>query len=135
MPDGVLLPLSYYLLLVAGLAGCVYLFLTFKEELRKREIRWTRRNQGLEETIRAMQADVDGLRGRLREAEERAGMLVPPAPPRSGLNLSKRTQALRMFARGETPEHIAAALSLPEGEVELLLKVQRMLVEQQAQNS
>ena len=59
-------------------------------------------------------------------------MLVPPAPLRSGLNLSKRTQALRMAARGETPEHIAAALSLPDSEVQLLLKVQRMVAGQQA---
>jgi hypothetical protein len=35
-----------------------------------------------------------------------------------------------MAARGETPEHIAAALSLPEGEVQLLMKVRRMVAGQ-----
>jgi DNA-binding NarL/FixJ family response regulator len=132
--ERVLLPLSYYALLVSGIALCLYLFLVVKVEVRKLEARWKRRHQGLEETVHQMQAELAEIRDRLREAEERAGVLVPPAPPRSGLNLSKRTQALRMFARGESPEHIAAALSLPEGEVELLVKVQRMLAEQ-AQNS
>lgn len=130
MPERVLLPLSYYLLLAAGLGACLYLFLTLKREVRKLEARWKRRHQELEETIRALQADLDVVKDRLREAEERAGMLVPPAPLRSGLNLSKRTQALRMAARGETPEHIAAALSLPEGEVQLLMKVRRMVAGQ-----
>jgi hypothetical protein len=35
-----------------------------------------------------------------------------------------------MATRGESPERIAAALSLPEGEVQLLLKVQRMVAGQ-----
>jgi hypothetical protein len=121
-----LLPLSYYLLLAVGLSACLYLFLTLKREVRKLETRWTDRHKGLEATIRALRADLDDLNQRLRDAEERAGMLAPPPPLRSGLNLSKRTQALRLFARGESPEHIAAALSLPEGEVQLLAKVQRL---------
>ncbi len=55
-------------------------------------------------------------------------MLVPPTPPRSGMNLNTRGQALRMFRRGQTPEQIAAALSVPASEVELLLKVHRIVV-------
>lgn len=127
--EKILLPLGYYLLLVVGLALCLYLFVLLKCEIRKLETRWTRRHQALEETIRKMQADIEDARTRLREAEERAGVLVPPVPPRSGLNLNKRTQALRMFARGSSPEQIAAALTLPENEVQLLLKVQRVLTE------
>lgn len=126
MLERALLPLSYYLLLALGLGACLYLFLTLKREVRRLETRWAGRHKGLEETIRAMQADIDELKQRLREAEERAGMLVPPPPLRSGLNLNKRTQALRMFARGESPEHVAAALGLPEAEVQLLAKVQRL---------
>jgi len=124
------LPLSYYLLLAGGLSACLYLFLVLKREVRKLETRWSQRYQRLEGTIRSMRTELDEVKNRLREAEERAGMLVPPAPLRSGLNLSKRTQALRMAARGESPEHIAAALSLPDSEVQLLLKVQRMVAGQ-----
>ena len=46
-----------------------------------------------------------------------------PCPPRSGLNLNKRSQVIRMSRRGEQAEKIAASLNLPQREVELLLKV------------
>ncbi len=128
--DRVVLPLSYYALLLSGLGLCLYLFMALKVEIRKLETRWSRKQRGLEETIHAVQAELDEVKERLREAEERAGVLVAPTPPPSGLNLSKRTQALRMFARGEPPERIAAALSLPDSEVQLLLKVQHMVAEQ-----
>jgi hypothetical protein len=56
---------------------------------------------------------------------------VPPpsGAPRSSFNLSKRSQALRMHRRGEAPEQIAASLDLPRQEVELLLKVHRIVIQ------
>ena len=51
-----------------------------------------------------------------------------PAPPRSGLNLDKRSQALRLHRRGEAPKQIAAILELPIQEVELLIKVHRIVL-------
>jgi hypothetical protein len=62
---------------------------------------------------------------RVQEAEQRAGVLVAPTPPKSGLNLNKRVQVIRMSKRGERAEMIAASLDLPRREVELLLKVTR----------
>jgi hypothetical protein len=49
--------------------------------------------------------------------------------PKDGfsLNLTKRAQALRMYRRGETVASIAAALQTPSTEIELLLKVDRLL--------
>ena len=120
---------SYYLLLVAGLSSCLYLFVTLKREIWTLEARWRRKHSGLEDAIQQMRAQIEDLKTRLQEAEDHAGLLVASTPPRSGLNLSKRTQALRMFHRGESPEQIAAALSIPENEVQLLLKVNRILVE------
>jgi hypothetical protein len=125
-----LLPASYYLLLAIGLGLCLYLFVTLKHEIWRLENQYKKRLQALEGALRQMRAEAEDLTVRLQEAEEREELLVPPTPPRSGLNLSKRTQALRMFLRGESPEQIAAALSIPEGEVQLLLKVQRIVSEQ-----
>ncbi len=65
---------------------------------------------------------------RLRDSEDRAGVLVAPEPPRSGLNLTKRSQVIRMSRRGERAENIAASLSLPRGEVDLLLKINALVV-------
>jgi hypothetical protein len=50
--------------------------------------------------------------------------------PRNGLNLSKRSQALRMHRRGDDPEQIAVALEVPLQEVDLLLKVHQIVLEQ-----
>jgi uncharacterized NAD-dependent epimerase/dehydratase family protein len=66
----------------------------------------------------------------LRVVEGQTGMLVPPSPARSGLNLSKRTQVLRMHRAGQDVDGIAASLALPRAEVELLIKVHRIVVEQ-----
>ncbi|HEY2016049.1 MAG TPA: hypothetical protein VGH38_21250 [Bryobacteraceae bacterium] len=51
-----------------------------------------------------------------------------PAPPKPGLNLSRRSQALRMHRHGDRPDEIASALSIPLQEVDLLLKVHRIII-------
>ena len=56
--------------------------------------------------------------------------IVRPAAGQQALNLNKRGQVLRMRRRGENPETIAAALSLPRNEVDLLLKVHQLALEQ-----
>jgi hypothetical protein len=55
---------------------------------------------------------------------------IRPAAGQQALNLNKRGQVLRMRRRGESPETIAAALSLPRNEVDLLLKVHQLALEQ-----
>ncbi len=44
--------------------------------------------------------------------------------PQSGMNLSKRVQAMRMLRRNEDVSHVAAALGMTRSEVELLIRVQ-----------
>ncbi len=75
------------------------------------------------------------LSARVLDTEERTGVLVPPIPPRSGLNLNKRSQVIRMSRRGEQAEKIAASLNLPQREVELLLKVYSRVVYSSTRNS
>jgi hypothetical protein len=50
------------------------------------------------------------------------------AGPRAGLNLCKRSQALRMHRKGDPPDRIAAALEVPVQEVDLLIKVHRIVL-------
>jgi hypothetical protein len=64
-----------------------------------------------------------------KEREEAARPSAVPAAAQP-LNLNKRGQVLRMRRRGENPETIAAALSIPRNEVNLLLKVHQMSLEQ-----
>jgi hypothetical protein len=115
--------LPVYALVVISLGLCLYLFFSAKREIRRLEIRVKQQNVLLQEAYDRMEFAVEQLRTHFQELEGKAGELVPPSPARSGMNLNKRTQAARMFRRGERPEQIAAALSLPQNEVALLLKV------------
>jgi len=51
-----------------------------------------------------------------------------PASLRAGLSLCKRSQALRMYRKGDPPDRIAAALEVPLQEVDLLVKVHRIVL-------
>jgi len=55
-------------------------------------------------------------------------VMIPPGPPKPGLNLTKLSQALRMHRRGDPPDQIASVLQIPLQEVDLLLKVQRIVI-------
>lgn len=113
-------------LVAVGLILCLVLFVLVKAELHSFARRTEQKSKALEASIRQIEQAIEELRIGLKEADERTGVLVPPAPPRSGLNLTTRAQALRMFRRGEPPERIAAALHVPENEVRLLLKVHQL---------
>jgi hypothetical protein len=115
--------LPIYALVVISLGLCMYLFVSAKREIRRLQRRNKQQNILLQEAYDRMEFAIEQLRTQFQELEGKAGELVPPSPARSGMNLNKRTQAARMFRRGERPEQIAAALSLPQNEVALLLKV------------
>ncbi len=118
-------PLTFYSLLTVSLLLCLYLFVSLK-----REIYEGRRKQAtLEAALGRVSTGMGEVTAKLAETEERAALLVAPTPPRAGLNLGTRSQALRMWRRGDTPQQIAAVLRIPEREVELLLKVQRIVME------
>jgi len=78
---------------------------------------------------RGLRQAVEALAAQVRELQRTpADAAVDPAVPRPGINLSRRSQALRMHRRGESAEQIATALSVPRQEVELLLKVHRIVL-------
>ncbi len=107
-----------YALLAASFIVSMLVFLSLKREIHRLRSRLARQDF----TLR-----LDAMNTRLREAEERAGT-PPPAPARRSVNLSKRSQVIRLSRRGEQAETIAATLGLPRREVELLLKVHRVSV-------
>lgn len=126
-------PLLSYVLTAIGLGLCLYLFMTLKVEIRRLlpgRVEDRERVATLETALEEARLAVQRLEHDLREVEQQTGMLVAPAPARSGLNLSKRTQVLRMHRAGEGSAGIAASLGLPRGEVELLIKVHSLVLEQ-----
>lgn len=102
--------------LALGLMAALALFLSLKREMQAQ----ARKNR----------ARVDELLERLQPAEP-----PPPhaEPLRSGINLNRRVQALRLLRRGEDVGHIAAALGVPRREVDLLVRVHRISARRAAQ--
>src|SRR5438309_7160569 len=104
-------------LLALGLMGSLFLFLSLKREIQGNSRKHRRRLEDIEK--------------RLREAWEssprKEPVMLPPPPPRPGFNLNKRVHAMRMVRRGQDLAHIAAALGVPQKEVELLIRVTRSI--------
>lgn len=122
------LQLAPFVLLTAGIAACASMFVSLRREIERLSRRVKRQQEQFAALQTQLAAELEGAKVRLQEAEERAGVMVAPTPARSGLNLNKRSQALRMSRIGEKAENIAVALGLPRKEVELLLKVQKIVL-------
>jgi len=78
--------------------------------------------------IEVLQHKLDALEHELQELRRHGPPAAVPSLPRPGFNLEKRSHALRMHRRGEPPAQIAGVLDLPLQEVELLLKVHRIVL-------
>ena len=100
--------------LIANLAG----FLVLVHQMQTTAIR---NRQSLDKKL-------DELARKLSVAPQRQAepAFVPANPVRSGLNMDKRVQAMRMFRRNEDVSHIAAAIGVARREVELLIRVHKM---------
>ena len=105
--DWILNPLALYGMLAAAMVACVAPFFVVRAEMRAAQRRSGKSKSAvaarLEKTELAMQ--------RVRQARVEGGELS--AAPLPGLNLKRRSQAVRMHERGEPVATIAAALSAP----------------------
>jgi DNA-binding NarL/FixJ family response regulator len=117
----ILSPITIYAVIAMALTGTLVLFITAKLEIQ-RALRAARdARQAVDGAVQEMSLGIEQLR---TEMTLPAPVSAPAAGP--ALNLTKRTQALRMLRRGESVESIASALRAPRNEVELLVKVQQI---------
>jgi hypothetical protein len=114
---------------LAALAASLFALFRTKWMVCAAEERWDVRQALCEAAVEELRKDLAACLKELRELEREPVLQPVAAPARPGLNLSKRSQALRMHRRGDAPEQIAAALELPRQEVDLLLKVHRIVLE------
>ena len=115
-------PVTIYAVIALALAGTLVLFVTAKLETR-RALRAAREaRKSVDAAVQEMSAGIEQLRTEVR-------LPAPVSAPAAGpaLNLTKRTQAMRMLRRGESIESIASALRAPRNEIELLVKIQQMI--------
>lgn len=116
-------------ILLAAVAA-IFCVLTWRLQRRVRALETAALQEGerVQAVLQMMDGAIDCLSEQSRDACERAGVLVAPAPPRSGLNLGKRSQVLRQYRHGETADKIAMNLDLPRADVKLLLKVHQAVL-------
>ena len=81
-----------------------------------------------EAALEVLQQKLDALELQVRDLRQHGPPAAAPSPPRPGFNLERRSHALRMHRRGEAPPQIASALELPLQEVDLLIKVHRIVL-------
>jgi hypothetical protein len=127
--NALLLPLS----ILCGLILCstaVSLFAVYRAQclLREMNARTTTRQPQEDAGIQALRDTVEALAAQLHDLQKHPLVAPLPGMPKPGLNLNKRSHALRMHRRGEGAEQIAAALELPRQKVDLLLKVHRIVL-------
>jgi hypothetical protein len=122
------IPLAPYVLLTAGCFFGLFFLLSFEKEVYRLKARLARGRSGDRASAHELKIQLDQLHERLRDTEELVRTPIQTPSPRASLNLNKRTQILRMSRRGERTENIAASLSLPRREVELLLKIHGLVL-------
>lgn len=111
-----------------GLIGSLTLWISLKMDVRAAK----KAQEAYRETTDAAIEELRTALGAMAEAVKTAPA-ADPAPGISsplnvqGLNLTNRTKALRMHRRGEPVASIAASLAVAQEEIELLLKLERLL--------
>lgn len=96
--------------------------------LREVEQRGSAGLEQWEAALQVMSQDLNGLSAQLDDIQQHSPFTAAPVSFRPGLNLSTRSQALHMYRKGEPPARIATALEVPFQEVDLLLKVHRIVI-------
>jgi hypothetical protein len=120
-----------YLFLAGSIALFLFLFVSARIEGVRRE---RRLQSALDECVKQISELKKGLQelgsnvADITDLKPEAGP-VPGGPEWKGVNLTKRSQTLRMHRSGNPTDTIARALGVASGEVNLIIKVHKMLSE------
>src|SRR5579884_833858 len=103
-------------LVALGLLAALALFISLQRQFRIQSRKDQARIEDLQQQIEKLKPN----------SPEPADSTAASPAFRSGINVSKRTQALRLLRRGEDIGHVASALAVPRREIELLIRVQNL---------
>jgi hypothetical protein len=128
--DWIVAPLTQYALIAISLVLCLTLFVSLKREAAALRRQLREEHDLVSAALDSFRGSLGNLQANLSDHESALAGAAQPTPPTLSMNLTKRSQALRMHRRGEKPDQIATTLQIPRSEVELLLKVHRSVVDQ-----
>jgi DNA-binding NarL/FixJ family response regulator len=116
-------------LALAAVGASWFALISAKALVRKADQRTSDLESRTETSLQALQTKLEELRAEAQDVTHQPQVVNPtPAVPRPGMNLTTRSQVLRLNRRGESVEQIARILTVPRQEVELLLKVHRIVL-------
>ncbi len=121
----VLAALITSLALCALVVGFCAFFSAHRASHRARQAAETAREEcaGL---VSGLQSRIETITAEMHDALRRPAVEPLPGVPKSSMNLTKRSQALRLRRQGDSPQQIAEALAIPRQEVDLLIKVHEL---------
>ena len=120
--DWILSPLTLYILCSVCLLGSLLLWVSFKKELQSVRTSATQSYELLTASVQALSTNL----AEIRDAR-RAEPVLAHQSPDPGFDLIRRAEAVRMSRQNESATAIAGTLRLPRNQVELLLKVEKLV--------
>ena len=129
-------PITQYTLTGVGLLSSLTLWAGAKAEIRNVRRTMKASLDQLQKGVTDVNASIEDVRRTQAALPEPtpppavipapAALPMPAMPVMQGINLTRRTQILRMKRRGETAQDIASTLQIPLGEVSLILKMEKL---------
>jgi hypothetical protein len=114
----------------------IFQFLMLKQEihrlarrLRQAEMDTSQKREAAEGVLASLQAMARELKLSLEETDRQVALLQPGKYLAGGMNMNKRSEALRMAKQGRSAVEIAASLHLPHNEVLLLMKIHHSVIQ------
>lgn len=125
-----LLTLLPYLTVAANLALVLGILLSLNQRLRQLCARTGRQETKYQTETARLAVEITGLKAQILELEQSGPALAPGAAASNGnsINNTLRSKVLKLHRLGQSPDRIAGTLRLPQGEVDLLVKVHKIVM-------
>jgi hypothetical protein len=129
------LTLLPYLTVVANLVLVLGIMLGLNQRMCQLRARAGRQEAALEKETARLSAEIAELKTQVLDIEQTdnsiaQGTAAPNAAAATGssLNNTVRSKVLKMHRLGQSPDRIAGSLRVPKGEVDLLVKVHKIVM-------
>jgi hypothetical protein len=120
------------LLAVVALAVSVYALLQSQKMFHAAKLTNKALREECAAAIEQAQAQFQAIASAPETKTETERLPIPaeilPGVPKSSMNVTRRSQALRLHRKGDSTEQIAAALEVPRQEVDLLVKIHQIVL-------
>jgi hypothetical protein len=128
------LTLLPYLTVAANLALLLGILLGLNQRVRELRSRGGKQEKTLQTETARLSREIAELKGRILELEQTSNSLTSGAAPISAaaagnsVNNTLRSKVLKMHRLGQSADRIAGSLHVPKGEVDLLVKVHKIVM-------